>query len=70
MINFILAPYFQERLQLIFTDALLYVSCFDESHNSTLKKSQIDRHEHFWDSSSNIVQNRYLTSYLMEKATV
>ena len=33
MINFGLTPYFQELLQLILTDALFYVSCFDESHN-------------------------------------
>ena len=61
MINFTLEPYFQERLQLIFTDASLYLPCFDESHNSTLKKGQMDRHERFRDSSSNIVQTRYLT---------
>ena len=37
MINFSLAPYFQEINQIILTDASFYVSCFDETHNSTLK---------------------------------
>ena len=44
MINFGLALYFQELLQLILTDALFNVHCFDESHNSTLKKGQTDLH--------------------------
>ena len=39
MINFSLAPYFQEINQLISTDASFYVSCFSETHNSILKKS-------------------------------
>ena len=69
MINFALAPYFQEFIQLILTDASFYVPCFDESHNSTLKKGQVDLHVRFWDNSSNIVQTRYLISCLMGKAT-
>ena len=69
MINFGLAPYFQEFIQLILTDASFYVPCFDEGHNSTLKKGQMDLHVRFWDNSSNIVQTRYLISCLMGKAT-
>ena len=42
IISFDLAPYFQELLQVILTDASFYVTCFNESHNSTLQKGQKD----------------------------
>ena len=42
MINVDLAPYFQELLQVILTDASFYITCFNESHNSTLQKIQKD----------------------------
>ena len=59
MINFGLAPYFQELLPLILTEASFYVPYFDESHNSTLKKGQMDLHVRYLDNYSNIVQTRY-----------
>lgn len=69
MINFGLAPYFQELLQVILTDASFYVPSIDESHNSTLKNGEMDLHVRFWENSSNIAQTHCIISCLVGKVT-
>ena len=44
MINFGLAPYFQSILDEALREAPYHVRCFDESHNKSVKKGQMDMH--------------------------
>ena len=44
--NFGLTPYFREMLHIALPEALFYVLCFDESHNSAIKKGQVNLHVH------------------------
>ena len=48
MINFVLTPYFKSFLEESLKESLCYVCCFDESHNSSIKKGEMDFHERFW----------------------
>ena len=68
MINFGLAPYFKSLLEESLKESRYYVCCFDESHNSSIKKGQMDFHVRFWENRTNTVSTRYYNSEFLQKA--
>lgn len=68
-INFGLAPYFQELIHIALSEAPFNVVSFGENHNNSSKKQQMDLNIPSWDNIANIVQTRYLTTFLTGKPT-
>ena len=68
LVTFGVAPYFKEILCRTLKDLEYLVWQFDESHNSVIKKSQMDLHVRFWDSNVNQVKTRYYNSEFLGKA--
>lgn len=69
IINFGLAPYFRSLLEESIKESTYHVRCFDESHNKSVHKGQMDMHIRFWDNTSNTVKTRYYNSEFLTKAT-
>lgn len=69
VINFGIAPYFRLLLEENIREAPYHVRCFDESHNKSVHKGQMDMHIRFWDQTSNTVKTRYYNSEFLTKAT-
>lgn len=68
IINFGLAPYFRSMLEETVKEAPYHVRCFDESHNKSLQKGQMDMHLRFWDDTTNAVKTRYYNSEFLTKS--
>ena len=67
VINFGIAPYFRSLLQDALNNAPFYVCSFDECHNNMIKKGQMDMLIRYWDTSTNLLSNRYYNSELFGK---
>ena len=63
-----LTPYFKELFGKTLSEVKHFVSLFDRSHNHVIKKSQMDLHVWFWDSTTNSVKARYFNSQFLGKA--
>lgn len=68
LICFGVAPYFKELLCKTLSELDHVVCQFDESYNQVVKKSQMDLHVRYWDTSMNIVRTRYYNSEFLGKA--
>ena len=67
MISFGLALYFKSFMEESLKESPYYVFCFDESHNSSIKKGQMDFHVRFWENATDTVSTRYYNSELLQK---
>jgi hypothetical protein len=65
-----LAPYFRKSVieSVKLTDE--FTACFDEALNKIAQRGKTDLHVRYWDANKYVVISRYLTSALMNKATV
>jgi hypothetical protein len=64
-----LAPYFKSELTDLVSECEFYVVCFDEALNQVAQRGQMDIVVRFWDSSTNAVNTRYLSSVFHGHAT-
>ena len=67
LINFGIAPYFEDVLRKEIINAPVFSLLFDESMNNILQNEQFDIHIRFWDNSKCMVVTRYFDPHFLRQ---